>query len=196
MRAVRGKIMLKTIDEYQKAVEITGFCNVSISDAKKISQNLQSKLPNNCEIQLFDADLVATWQHLYFATINALMAFKNGRNISKSLALETVLYASAQGQIQKALENIGVKPETKNVAILLICQKSESAKTGLEATAKLLGAQPDESVLELSPAKIKRIRKAFDITDAELEAKSANVGSEKVLVDLVVERVALLSTHT
>jgi tRNA threonylcarbamoyladenosine modification (KEOPS) complex Cgi121 subunit len=187
--------MLKTIEEYQKTVEITGFRNVSISDAKKISQNLQSRLPSNCEIQLFDADLVATWQHLYFATINALMAFKNGRNISKSLAVETVLYASAQGQIQKAIEQIGVKPETKNVALLLICEKSESAKAGLEATAKLLGVQPDESVLELSQIKIERIRKVFDITYAELEAKSANVGGEKVLVDLVVERVALLSTH-
>jgi len=47
------------------------------------------------EVQLFDASLVTTWEHLYFAALDSLTAFRNRENISRSLAMETMLYASA-----------------------------------------------------------------------------------------------------
>lgn len=187
--------MLKRLEAYMKFVEISGFRGVQIDDAKAFSNALLSKLPRGCEVQLFDADLVATWQHLYFAALNAAMNFKSKRGVSKSLAVETVLYASGQGQIQKAIDLIGLKFDSKNAAVVVICDKAESAAVGLEAVAKLLGAKPDESVLDLTPTKIVRIRKAFDISDAELEAVSARSRGEAALIDLVVERVALLSTR-
>jgi tRNA threonylcarbamoyladenosine modification (KEOPS) complex Cgi121 subunit len=187
--------MIKPIEEYERFVEISGFRGVNVKDAKEFSNAVQAKLPRGCGIQLFDADFVATWQHLYFATVNALMNFRGKRSISKSLAVETALYASGQGQIQKAIEQIGVKPETRNVAVVVICEKAESAVAGLEAVATLLGSKPDESVLDLTPKKTEQIKKAFDISDAELDAVSTRGRGEVALVDLVVERVALLSTR-
>ena len=77
----------------------------------------------NVELQFFDANLIATQQHLYFAALNALQAFQNKTNISKSLAMETMLYASAQRQIQKAIQRCGIKPQTTTMAVIIIGEK-------------------------------------------------------------------------
>ena len=96
--------MLKQITEYNKYIEITGFRNIKIENTPAFLSVLHKLLPGDIEIQFSDADFVASWEHLYFAIVNALTAFKNKRNISKSLAVETVLYASAQRQIKKAID--------------------------------------------------------------------------------------------
>lgn len=187
--------MLKNLEEYGKFVQITGFREVNIGDAKAFVEAFQTELPDDVQIQLFDAELVATWQHLYFAVLNALMAFQNKRNLSKDLSVETVLYASAQRQIKKALDLVGVKPNSTNVAFLALGRKADLVRSAVEAVAGRLGAKPDETVLELTQTKILRIRAAYDILDTELQVTSAKGDAEQALVDLVIERVALLSTR-
>jgi tRNA threonylcarbamoyladenosine modification (KEOPS) complex Cgi121 subunit len=93
--------MLTQIAEFHKTVLISGFRGAKIGDARAFLDGVRCDLPLEVEVQVFDADIVASWQHLYFAALNALVAFKNGRNLSKSLAVETVLYASGQRQIKK-----------------------------------------------------------------------------------------------
>ena len=78
-------------------------------------------------------NLIATQEHLYFAVLNALQAFQNKTNISKSLAMETMLYASAQRQIQKAIQRCGIKPETTSMAVIIIGEDPTQIKTMLEA---------------------------------------------------------------
>jgi len=51
------------------------------------------------------------------------------------------------------------------------------------------------AVLELSPEKSRIIKKAFEISDTESRDISKKVGSEEALVDLVIERMALLATQ-
>ena len=186
--------MLHRLKEYRKYVEITGFRSLHICEPRELSGTISHRLPSNCEIQFFDADIVATWQHLYFATVNALMARRNHCNLSKSLAVEIVLYASAQRQIKKALDRIGLKQNSENVAVVIVCPAKKSADAGLETTAKFLKSNPDDSVLELTHAKTQRICEVFDIKQEELEAISARGDPDKALIDLVMERVALLST--
>ena len=187
--------MLKPLEEYGKYVEITGFRNVAVGDAKAFMDVVCRDLPGGVEVQLFDAALVATWEHLYFAALNALMAFKNKRNVSKSLAVEMAVYASAQRQIKRAIDFIGLKPDSGNIAVVVLGADVASVEAGLSVVAKRLGAVPDDGVLELSEDKFRRIRAAFDVSDGELKAVSACGDAEAALVDLVVERVALLSTR-
>ena len=186
--------MLKLLGEYGKYVEINGFRNVKVEDAKDFLKSLRVDLVNDYEVQLYNADLVATWQHLYFASLNALMAFRTHRNISKTLAVETVLFASAQRQIKKAIDLIGIKPHSANVALILMSESKESAKAGLSAVSIRIGANVDESVLDLSETKNRNIQNAFDISEEELES-SGPYKLEQRLVDLIIERVALLSTR-
>ncbi len=186
--------MLKHIEEHNKYLEISGFRGVKINDAKVFLETVHRKLPPDCEIQLFDADLVATWQHLYFAVLNALVAFKTKRNLSNSLAVETVLYASAQRQIAKAISKIGVKPDSANVAVTVLSGNAGLTAVGVETLARMLGVSPDESVLELSKKKTKRLRQLFDISGEELELVSGSESVEQGLAEAIIERVALLST--
>jgi tRNA threonylcarbamoyladenosine modification (KEOPS) complex Cgi121 subunit len=186
--------MLKLLEEFGKYVEISGFKGVKVGDARAFVDAVCGGVSEDVEVQLFDADLVAGWEHLYFAALNALSAFRSGRNLSKSLAVESALYASSQRQIKKALDFIGVKSESMNVAVLIFGENVGSVEAGLLAVASSIGRQPDEGVLKLFKAKIKRIRGVFDVSEAELKAAS-NRDASKALVDLVVERVALLSTR-
>jgi tRNA threonylcarbamoyladenosine modification (KEOPS) complex Cgi121 subunit len=176
-------------------VEITGFRNILIGDAKEFLNAVCKEKQQRVWVQFFDAELVATWQHLHFAVLNALLAFKNERNISKSVAMEAMLYASAQRQIKKAIAFMGVKCDSANVAVVIIGESLDSVKAVLSAVSKRIGAEPDEAVLELSRKKAQRIREAFGITEKELEAVMEKNNADQALVKLVIERMALLSTR-
>ncbi len=187
--------MLKYIEETGKYVEITGFRNVRVGDAEKFVKAIRKDMPQGVCAQFFDSKLVATWQHLYFAVLNALLAFKNERNISKSLEMEVMLYASAQRQIRKAIQLTGVKRSSTNMAIVIIGEKPESVKALLSAVSKHISEMPNETVLEVSKDKLRCIREAFGITKRELETVLEKDDAKQALVKLVVERIALLSTQ-
>ena len=176
-------------------MEITGYRNISFAKAEEFLKANRKEINHTVDVQFFDAELIASQQHLYFAALNALQAFQNKTNISKSPAMETMLYASAQRQIQRAIQRCGIKPETKNMAVLIIGEKQTSIQSGLEAISKYVGVKPDEKVLEMSKAKEKKIIKTFQITDEELKTIIKNNDREEAVVNLVIERVALLSTQ-
>ena len=90
---------------------------------------------------------------------------------------------------------MGVKCGSANVAAVIIGESPDSVKAVLSAVSKLIGAEPDEAVLELSRKKAQRIRDAFGITEKELEAVMEKGNVEQALVKLVIERMALLSTR-
>jgi len=186
--------LLKYINESGKYVEITGFRNVRIKDAEEFVKTTRKETPESAWIQFFDAKLVATWQHLYFAVLNAQLAFKNERTISKSVAIEVMLYASAQRQIRKAIQLVGVKRGSTNVAVVIIGENPDSVQAVLSAVSRPIGVEPDETVLELTKEKTKSIRKAFRISAKELEAVMEKKNVDHALVNLVIERTALLST--
>jgi KEOPS complex subunit Cgi121 len=185
--------LLKYIGEFGKHVSITGFRNANIKNVEEFLKIIRKEKTADVEIQFFDAELVATWQHLYFAVLNALTAFKNKRNISKSLTMEIMIYASAQHQIRKATELLGIKPATSNIAVLMIAGKAEDMKLALSTVLKHVKAQKDDTVLEMSVEKEKIIQNTFGISDLELETVMKGNNLEKTLVDLVIERMALLA---
>ena len=187
--------MLKYIEETGKYVEITGFRNITIGDAKDFLKVVRKEKQQRVWVQFFDAELVATWQHLHFAVLNALLAFKNEKNISKSVAMEAMLYASAQRQIRRAIDFMGVKRDSMNVAVVVIGESLDSVKALLSVVSEAIGAKSDETVLELSREKVQRIREAFGITENEVKTVIDNNNVEEALVKLVIERMALLSTR-
>jgi KEOPS complex subunit Cgi121 len=187
--------MLKHVEEFGKCAAITGFRNVKIKDTKEFLKKIRKEKPSNVETQFFDAKFVASWQHLYFAVLNALTAFKNKGNISKSLAMETLLYASAQRQIRKAMELLGIKSETSEIALLIIGQNPETVKSALSMISASVNVQHDDTVLELSEEKRRIIQKTFGISDLELKTVMKKDGLEEALTNLVIERMALLATR-
>ena len=187
--------MIKKLEDFNVCVAIVGFRNVKIMDVKGFF-NLVRKRVKGAHVQFFDATLIAGWEHLYFASLNALNAFKSKQNISNSLAVEALLFASAQRQISKAVEMLGIRPESSQVAVLIIAETRLKATAALEIISKTISGECDDSTLELTDKKIEGIKRLFDISDLELKAKLRKEGLEReALIDLVIEHAALLATQ-
>ena len=186
--------MLQYLKEYDKYLEITGYNKITFDKAESFLKINRKQIQKNVGIQFFDAELIATQEHLYFAVLNALQAFKNKTNLSNSPAMETLLYASAQRQIQKAIERCGIKPQTKSMALIIIGEDPKQIENTLDAISKSVCCEPDESVLEIKKSKEPKIKKAFEITETELKIIE-NSNQKKAIADLIIERVALLGTQ-
>ena len=187
--------MLFYLKEYGKYLEIVGYRNVEFVRAEAFLKANRLEVSQGVEIQFFDADLIATQEHLFFASINSLEAFKNKTNRSKSIAMEIMLYASAQRQIQKAIQQSGIKPLTTNMAATIIGENLTWLKKAVEAISEAVDAKLDQSVLEMSTSKNDTIKKVFQISNEEIKAVAKGENSQDALVNLVNERVALLTTQ-
>jgi KEOPS complex subunit Cgi121 len=173
------------LEDFDTYVAIAGFRNVKVMDVNGFF-NLVRKRVKGAHAQFFDATSIAGWEHLYFAALNALNAFKNKQNISNSLAVEALLFASAQRQITKAVKMLGIRPESSQVAALIIAETRQRATEALEIISKTIPGERDDSTLELTDGKIEGIKRLFDISDLELRASGG-------LRELVIEHMALLS---
>ncbi len=177
-------------------ITIVGFKNVKIKDIKGFLEDVRGEV-KEAHVQFLDAKLIAGQQHLYFAALNALKAFKRKSNISSSLAIEAILYASAQRQISKAVNLLGVKKDSSRVAVLIIAENRQRMDDCLEVVSRMVPGERDDMVLELTDEKIGGIKRLFEISDLEIEAKLRRKGLElEALIDLVIEHVALLATQS
>jgi KEOPS complex subunit Cgi121 len=188
--------MTEKPEEPSEHITIIGFRNVQIENINAFLEHFRRQ-NREAAIQFFDAKHVAGPQHLYFAAVNALNAFEKKTNISNNLAVESLLYASAQRQIKKAVEMLGIKQGSSEVAALIMTENRHKKTDHLHIVNKILPGERDDSVLELTDKKIGNIKKLFRISDLEFEAKLEKEGLEKeALTDLVIERMALLGTKS
>jgi tRNA threonylcarbamoyladenosine modification (KEOPS) complex Cgi121 subunit len=187
---------LEGFNGYDGYIAIVGFKKVKIKDVNGFLERVRREV-REAHVQFFDAKLIAGKQHLYFAALNALKAFEKKSNISSSLAVEALLYASAQRQIRKAVDTLGVKQDSSEVAVLIIAENKQGTNDCLKIVSGLVPGEREDAVLELTDEKIGDIRKLFGISDLEIDAKLRRKGLEKeALADLVIEHVALLATKS
>lgn len=93
-----------------------------------------------CTIQLLNADGVAGEEHVMHATVHALKAFERGENFAKDLGLEIAVRSSAQRQISKALNILGIKKGGMNICMVAVgCQDAVMDHLGI-----LLGKRDDD----------------------------------------------------
>jgi tRNA threonylcarbamoyladenosine modification (KEOPS) complex Cgi121 subunit len=144
-------------------------------------------------IQFFDAKKVAGSQHLFFAALNTLKAFKKQINISNNLAVESLIYASAQRQIEKAVKMLGITENSSEIAVLIIAKNGNEKKNLVNFVNETIPGKREDDVLKLTPEKISLIKNLFNISDLEFKTQLKSQGLEKeTLTDLIIERMALL----
>ncbi|HUV54628.1 MAG TPA: KEOPS complex subunit Cgi121 [Candidatus Krumholzibacteriaceae bacterium] len=169
-------------------VAVTGARGVDVGDVDATLDEVR-QLAGDAAFQLFDAEMVAGWRHLFHAAVNATLATQQGSAISKSLDVETILYASCQDQISKAFTLMGLSLHVKNVGILVISEDLLEAERLAAEIAEHLGS-PDDEVLDVTSGKFERLKDVFEVGDEAL----ATVGSDpyEALTSLIVEKGALL----
>jgi tRNA threonylcarbamoyladenosine modification (KEOPS) complex Cgi121 subunit len=170
-------------------VSVGGFSGASVDNVDGFISLIREALPS-VRFQVFDADRVAGWRHLYMAAVNAVGAFEGGRGISRSLEVEALLYASCRDQISQAFEVLGISERTENVALLVFGESRLEAEGAFTGVSGVIGV-PDDSVLEVSGEKRVELKSVFGLSDAELGAVRGP--AEETLTRLIVERGALLS---
>jgi len=187
--------LITQIEEFGKYILITGFRNVEVKNVEEFLKLIKKEKKPNVEIQFFDSRFIATWQHIYFAILNTLTAFKDNKNISKNIAIETMLYASAQRQIKKAINLLGIKSRSTEISMFIIADKLEVIEPILFIVSRYLNSKPDDTTLALSKKKIEFILKTFRILDIEYKNVTKKAELEKTLINIIIEKMALLATE-
>lgn len=124
-----------------------------------------------------NADLVCGKEHLLSAAAHALRAFERGGNVCSSLAMETLVYASGERQISKAMQKMGVTSGPGRIAIVFF------GPVDPDPILSRLGLDREDSVLDLSIEKMLR----FGISREEID-----LVPREAVGDLVLERVAFV----
>lgn len=135
--------------------------------------------------QVFDASRIAGKTHLAHAAKLALTAQFTRRNFTSSLGLELMCWAAGVRQITQALERVGLREGSTQVAILTLGKSCEAVNRAQTDIFSELGIKRDQRVLELTPEKTRSLVDVFSISEEELKLAP--------IEKLVLERIALLS---
>ena len=186
--------MIMKIDEYDTYVAITCIRVTNVGNVNQFITNVRMVV-GDIPFQVFNADKVAGWKHLYFATINALNAFENKRNKTKTLQMEILLYASGEKQINKAIDLLGIKEKNEKIALLILFDKAEKLEEMIDALANAIGGEVNDDLLEiLTEEKFQEIYSSYKVLDTELSSvKAISSDAKESLTNLIIERGALLS---
>jgi KEOPS complex subunit Cgi121 len=154
------------------------------------------EVSSDLEVQIVDLDRIAGRRHLYFAALNAVHAFEKGTNISRTLAVEFLLYASAQKQISEAIKMMGLNQNSRNIGVIAIGRDEQLVRRFAERLPSLTNACGDDTLPDQwSEEKIENLLSIFKIPKKELQAMSGKKTPKNVTIQkLIIERVALLPT--
>jgi KEOPS complex subunit Cgi121 len=153
-----------------------------------VQQLLDFSQNEHMVIQALDATVVYGKDHLMSATDHAVRAFERKTNSTNSLALEILLYAAGERQIQKAIKKIGVKKGRQQIAFVITDRVNKQKKSSFDESVihRLLARfhlTKDDTILEGDRLTLKR----FGITDRELSTLP-----ESKYGELILEKVALV----
>ena len=127
---------------------------------------------NDSIIQLLDADGICSIDHVYHGINQALLAFERDENLANDLSVEIILRCSAQRQISKAFDLLGLKEGEINLCGIFI----NCSNDVIDYLSSIFDV--DSSVLLPDNLKLKKI---FDIQDNMLES----IPMEKIILDKV-----------
>ena len=122
-------------------------------------------------VQLLNADAVAGRRHVEHGVNQAFLAFERGENLANDLSVEICLRCSAQRQISKAFNLLGLKEGQMNLCAILIDCDDYTSQLSSQFTL-------DDSVLLPDSDKLKEI---YDISGDELDI----VDVEDILIDRI-----------
>jgi KEOPS complex subunit Cgi121 len=155
----------------------------TISNRLSFLEDLQAiASAHSTHIVCFNADMIAGTVHAQAAIAQALRAFREGTNISNTFEMEALLYAAGSRQCNIAA-SFGIQ-EGENRAYLCCSPEREEVWSALESQFRFV--QENWDILDME--KRDRLMKAYVISSEEIAA----AGGDGRIVDLVLERVALL----
>ena len=129
-------------------------------------------------IQLLNADAIAGIRHVKHGVNQAFLAFERGENLANDLSVEICLRCSAQRQISKAFDLLGLKEGPMNLCVILIdCDDYTDELSRLFTL--------DENVLTPDEDKLKEI---YSVDEDELKILN--------IEDIIIDRISRLTVDS
>jgi KEOPS complex subunit Cgi121 len=170
-------------------IQISGFSS-EIDNISKLMDEINritSRDFPNCVIQLLNADGIAGREHILHATLHAIQAFKRGDNIANDLGLEICVRASAQRQISKALNILGLKIGLNHIcAVMVNCNTQMANHNNLTTELEILFGKRNDEVLK---ADITLLNEIYGISEKEIDTSGG-------ISRAMIERTSLLILET
>ena len=136
-------------------------------DTENLLEIARSLSESVLALQLFNSMMIVDEMHLLSGAQNAVNALKGGYMISRSLDVELVVYVSAQHQIGRALEIMGINDGLSSVSVVCIDEDEKKVRHCLQQIIEKLG---DEITPMFSPMleKINSLMVNFGVTELEM----------------------------
>jgi KEOPS complex subunit Cgi121 len=132
------------------------------------------------EVCLLDARSVFGRDHLESAALHAIRARDSRTTSSRSVAMETLLYAAGVRQVQDAIRSAGLRPDTTAIGVVLF------GSARVDDFIRDMGWTRDDGVLNADRKSLEH----FGISDRE-----AKTVCDARRLDLILEKVALLDVQ-
>jgi tRNA threonylcarbamoyladenosine modification (KEOPS) complex Cgi121 subunit len=143
-------------------------------------------------LQIIEAKYLAGPRHAFHAGNLAVTAHREKRARANRIEVEILLYLTGRRQIGDAIAMAGVKEDTKEIVALALGSSEDAIQTAVEELSKILHAEPDADLLEISKAKRSSLQELFGITNGELALMTRNGDWKQAMLKCVMERGAML----
>jgi tRNA threonylcarbamoyladenosine modification (KEOPS) complex Cgi121 subunit len=148
-------------------------------------------------VQFLDPSLIVDDMHLVSAAQNAVNALSGNYTISRSLAVEIVVYSSGTKQIGKALQALGVKDGLPSLVLVIVGRGPEIVSSCLEFLTNQVG--PEVSTpFAMDTRKMQTIMDYFGVTNSELQLFKTSLDARdtrSALSRCVVSRVSQVAVE-
>lgn len=149
-------------------------------------------------IQFLDSSLIVSIGHLLSAAQNAVNAWKGDYMLTRGLDAEILVYASAQRQISRAIENLGIRDGLQSIALVVVGGSKKDVRNVITKMITKVGEEvktafvPDRERLE-------RIMHHYGVSEKEVNALTDSDEIEiwaEALSRCVVSRVSIVALDT
>lgn len=137
-------------------------------DTDKLLELAKSLSKSVLAFQFFNSLMIVDEMHLLSGAQNAVNALKGDYMISRTLDVELVVYVSAQRQIGRALDIMGVNDELSSVGVVCIDEDEKKVRECLMRIEEKVGEEISPMFSPTSE-KINSLMKNFGITELEMK---------------------------
>ena len=193
-------MILETV-EYEDEIYWTGIAelfNSSHMGADALVKLASERDEGIYAIQFLDSSLIVSIGHLLSAAQNAVNAWKGDYMLARGLDAEILVYASAQRQISRAIENLGIRDGLHSMALVVV---GGSKKDVRNMISKIVANVGEEAKTAFVPdrERLERIMHHYGVYEKEIKALTDSGEIEiwaEALSRCVVSRVSIVALDT
>lgn len=147
-------------------------------------------------VQFFNSAMIVDAIHLLSAAQNAFNAWKGDYMRARSLDVEIVIYASAQHQIGRAIEIMGIDDKTKTIATVVLGEDKKKIQDCILDIEKAIGNEITPA-FEMTAEKLETLMRTFRISESEVSLfldKDDLKSRQSALSKCLVSRISQIAT--